>query len=190
MKKIKCNDRTTLLLDYGWQPLGVLTARSAFKHFIKKRVRALDKNINLIDFEDWYEGYGDFYSDQPCIASSSDLWPLPTIAIITEKFFRRQPKRNIVTFHDLCVFYDFQCQICLSRFPSSQLSVEHVKPRSKGGGECVSNKTLTCRKCNCRKGSIFPYKNIEGEELSGTDLSRNKLIIDRRIIREEWKKFL
>lgn len=190
MKKVKCNDRTTLLLDYAWKPLGVLTARSVFKHFLKKRVRGLDKNMNPLDFADWYEGYGDFYSNQPCISSSRDLWPLPTISIITEKFFRKYEQRKTVSFRDLCLIYDFKCQICLTRYPAAQLSIEHVKPRSRGGSESVSNKTLTCRRCNCRKSNIFPYKNVEGKELSGTDLGSSQLIIDKNVMRDEWKKFL
>lgn len=189
MKKVTSYHRTTLLLDYGWSPIGVLTARATFKHFIKGRVVGLDKDKNSFTFSDWYEGYANLYKDQPCMSSSKDAWPLPTIAVITEKFFRKFQKRNY-SFRELCVFHEYKCQICLNKFPPSQLSIEHVKPRSKGGSNETENKTITCRRCNCRKSNTFPYNNVEGETLKGTHIPLNHIFIEKSYIRDEWKDFL
>ena len=189
MKKSSSFDRTTLLLDYGWTPIGVLTARATFKHFIKNRIVGLDKDKNSFAFSDWYEGYANLYSDQPCMSSSRELWPLPTIAVVTEKFFRKF-ERKAHSFRQLCVFYDFTCQICLDRFPPSQLSIEHVKPRSKGGSNETENKTITCRRCNCRKSNKFPYNNVEGQALKGTQIPANYIFIEKSVMRDEWKDFL
>ena len=189
MKKSSSFDRTTLLLDYGWTPIGVLTARATFKHFIKNRIVGLDKDKNSFTFSDWYEGYANLYSDQPCMSSSKELWPLPTIAVVTEKFFRKF-ERKAHSFRQLCVFYDFKCQICLERFPPSQLSIEHVKPRSKGGSNETENKTITCRRCNCRKSNKFPYNNVEGQALKGTQIPANYIFIEKSVMRDEWKDFL
>jgi hypothetical protein len=84
MKHVQSTDRTTLLLDYAWMPIGVLTARACFKHFIRNRVIGLDRDRNQFKFDDWYD-YANLHKDQPCLASTHEIWTLPTVAIVTEK---------------------------------------------------------------------------------------------------------
>lgn len=48
-----------------------------------------------------------------------------------------------------------ECAYCSKR--NVPLQIEHIKPKSKGGSNRVSNMTLACEKCNQRKGS----KSIE-----------------------------
>ena len=35
----------------------------------------------------------------------------------------------------------------------SSLTIDHVKPKSKGGEDCTSNVIPACKKCNAQKGS-------------------------------------
>lgn len=44
------------------------------------------------------------------------------------------------------------CVICKSTNPA-ELTVDHIKPRSKGGTNELSNLRLLCRSCNSRKGA-------------------------------------
>ncbi len=184
MKHVQSSDRTTLLLDYAWLPIGVLTARACFKHFIRGRVVGLDKDRNQFGFNDWYD-YANLHKDQPCIASTNEIWTLPTVAIVTERFFRRRRNKSY-SFKELCVFYDHTCQICFDKFPKQQLSIEHVDPKSNGGTNFIQNKTITCRKCNSKKGSQFPYYDKDGKMLRGTKIPHNYIFIDRSVIRPEW----
>ncbi len=47
--------------------------------------------------------------------------------------------------------YNRTCQYCSAK--DIPLEVEHIVPKSKGGSNRVSNLTLSCRKCNQRKGN-------------------------------------
>ena len=47
--------------------------------------------------------------------------------------------------------YSRTCQYCSAR--NIPLEVEHIVPKSKGGSNRVSNLTLSCRKCNEKKGN-------------------------------------
>ncbi|MBX3402605.1 MAG: HNH endonuclease [Phycisphaeraceae bacterium] len=49
-----------------------------------------------------------------------------------------------------------QCQYCGKTFPTSELSIDHVLPRSQGGGEAWENLVCSCVKCNARKGGRTP----------------------------------
>ena len=48
------------------------------------------------------------------------------------------------------------CQYCGQRFPTSQLSLDHVIPRSRGGMSTWENMVCACLKCNIRKGGRTP----------------------------------
>jgi 5-methylcytosine-specific restriction endonuclease McrA len=48
------------------------------------------------------------------------------------------------------------CQYCGKRFNSSQLSLDHVMPRSRGGGLSWDNLVCACIKCNVKKGGRTP----------------------------------
>ena len=47
----------------------------------------------------------------------------------------------------------FECQICHQHFASDELTVDHIKPWSKGGRTVLSNARLVCRVCNSRMGN-------------------------------------
>jgi 5-methylcytosine-specific restriction endonuclease McrA len=49
-----------------------------------------------------------------------------------------------------------QCQYCGRHFPTADLSIDHVKPRSAGGGDSWDNLVCACIKCNARKGGRTP----------------------------------
>ena len=49
---------------------------------------------------------------------------------------------------------DNTCQYCGKGMPSSQLSVDHVVPTSRGGSSrSWENQVIACRRCNGRKGN-------------------------------------
>jgi len=49
-----------------------------------------------------------------------------------------------------------QCQYCGKKFPTSELSLDHVIPRSQGGGTTWDNIVCACVDCNVRKGGRTP----------------------------------
>ena len=49
-----------------------------------------------------------------------------------------------------------QCQFCGKKFPTSELSLDHVTPRSQGGHTTWENIVCACVDCNVRKGGRTP----------------------------------
>ena len=49
-----------------------------------------------------------------------------------------------------------QCQYCWQHFPMSELSLDHVVPRSQGGVTSWENIVCACVACNVRKGGRTP----------------------------------
>ncbi len=48
------------------------------------------------------------------------------------------------------------CQYCGENFPTSELSLDHVMPRSRGGETSWENIVCACVECNVRKGGRTP----------------------------------
>ena len=51
-----------------------------------------------------------------------------------------------------------RCQYCGEHFPMSELSLDHVVPRSRGGTTTWENIVCACVKCNVRKGGRTPHE--------------------------------
>ncbi len=50
------------------------------------------------------------------------------------------------------------CQYCGKTFPTSELSLDHVVPRSRGGDTTWENVVCSCVACNVRKGGRTPQE--------------------------------
>jgi hypothetical protein len=102
--------------------------------------------------------------------------------VVSTKFFSR-PKKKKLSLFELARLHDNVCQYCLNRYPVSDLTIDHVHPRSKGGTDDHSNRVLACRPCNSRKGSKTPWFNVNGEvpaaplipAISSLILNKNKI---------------
>ncbi|MCH2138822.1 MAG: HNH endonuclease [Phycisphaerales bacterium] len=85
-----------------------------------------------------------------------------------------------------------RCQYCGQRFAMSALSIDHVVPQSRGGGNTWENLVCACLRCNTRKGSRTPQE--AGMQLVKTPAMPRvcpdrSLRVDRRHY-EAWKVFL
>lgn len=58
--------------------------------------------------------------------------------------------------HTLFQRDDHLCLYCGQRFPDHQLSRDHVRPTSKGGGDTWSNVVAACIRCNGFKAGRIP----------------------------------
>ncbi|MFN0133910.1 MAG: HNH endonuclease [Phycisphaerales bacterium] len=85
-----------------------------------------------------------------------------------------------------------QCQYCGRHFPTCDLSIDHVLPKTQGGGESWENLVCACLWCNAKKGGRTP-------EQAGIKLvrpakrpKRNPLITLRlgSAKYQSWKAFL
>ncbi len=85
-----------------------------------------------------------------------------------------------------------QCQYCGKSFPTSELSIDHVVPRSQGGEDSWTNLVCACVKCNARKGGRTPEQAHMKMIRPPRQPKRNPLIAIR--LGQEryasWKAFL
>ena len=79
--------------------------------------------------------------------------------VIRLLFYDRMPKQA-VRFNRRNIFArdGNRCQYCGRRVPTSELSLDHVIPRSRGGETTWENIVCSCVKCNVKKGGRTPHE--------------------------------
>jgi 5-methylcytosine-specific restriction endonuclease McrA len=77
--------------------------------------------------------------------------------IIRLLFYDRLP-RSEVKFNRRNIFArdKNRCQYCGKKYPTSELSLDHIIPRSMGGKSAWDNIVCACTKCNVKKGGRTP----------------------------------
>ncbi len=84
------------------------------------------------------------------------------------------------------------CQYCGRHFPTADLSLDHVMPRTQGGSDSWDNLVCACIKCNARKGGRTPEQASMKLVRKPERPKRNPLIA-LRLGHEKyasWKTFL
>ena len=85
-----------------------------------------------------------------------------------------------------------QCQYCGRHFPTSELSIDHVNPRSLGGLDTWDNLVCACIKCNARKGGRTP-EQAGMKMIRRPERPKRNPLITIRLGNEKyasWKTFL
>ena len=85
------------------------------------------------------------------------------------------------------------CQYCSTTLPSSELTLDHVIPRSRGGLSTWENLVACCHPCNRRKGNQLPH---EANMRPMREPRSFNLHTSRHIMRlmghsdDKWRKYL
>ncbi|MEM9167763.1 MAG: HNH endonuclease [Planctomycetota bacterium] len=85
-----------------------------------------------------------------------------------------------------------RCQYCGQHFPTSELSIDHVVPRSQGGGDSWTNLVCACIRCNAKKGGRTPAQANMALVRTPEQPKRNPLISMRMGSEryQVWSEFL
>jgi 5-methylcytosine-specific restriction endonuclease McrA len=94
--------------------------------------------------EDWVRGVGfDLQAPRVIRLTACDRGPRQGLRFNRRNVFARDGN---------------QCQYCGRGFPTSELSLDHVVPRSRGGITSWENIVCACVACNVRKGGRTPHE--------------------------------
>jgi 5-methylcytosine-specific restriction endonuclease McrA len=163
-----------LVLNASFEPINVCTVRRAVVLILKGVANAEE------------------CSPSHWLHSSRFSMPMPSVIRLVEyihiPFERKSLSRKNILLRD-----HNTCQYCNKVLPPTELTLDHVMPRSRGGDSSWDNLVACCRTCNNRKGDGRPEDN--GMRLLKRPQAYN-LHVNRQIIRylgradESWRKYL
>lgn len=124
-----------LLLNYDYRIVNFITEQKAFK---------LLSNEKVIIEEYW-----------DCDILHGDKGKIKLPSILRMKYIVRSVPRKL-KFNRIAVFKrdQFCCQFCGIALTPSKLTLEHIVPKSKGGGNSWLNCTTACKNCNGAKSNL------------------------------------
>ena len=156
-----------LVLNKMWMAVRVVDARRAFALLCKglaEVIRVDDGSYTGYDFGDWTDLSDARHRFFPATDGEEPYEWVRTVRmqIAVPKVIRLlgydKLPRNEVKLNRRNIFArdNNRCQYCGDKFPTSELSLDHVIPRSQGGGASWENLVCCCVKCNTRKGGRTP----------------------------------
>ncbi len=151
-----------LVLNKHYAAVRVVSARRAFCLLFKRIAEIVsveDSSYQSHDFESWREvsEYRARYEHEHHEWIHCVRFDLVVPKVIRLLFYDRLPRRTVkLNRRNIFARDHNSCQYCGRKFPSSELSLDHVRPRSRGGLTEWSNLVCCCVKCNVRKGGRTP----------------------------------
>jgi 5-methylcytosine-specific restriction endonuclease McrA len=158
-----------LILNRSYLPVHVTSVKRAFALLYQGVARAVDEQYRTFDFDSWRDLAIEVEHERLGVVGG--LIRVPRVMLLIA--YERVPKRH-VRFSRFNIYArdNNTCQYCGKRFSRSELNLDHVLPRSRGGSSTWENVVCSCHTCNRRKGGRTP------EEA--------KMLLMRRPRRPEW----
>jgi 5-methylcytosine-specific restriction endonuclease McrA len=157
-------DSHVLVLNKHFAAIRVVSVKRAFTMLFKEMAEIIlveDSQYVSYDFDSWRqlsEHRAKYHREHHdwirCVR-----FELAVPRIIRLMIYDRLP-RQPVRFNRRNIFArdSNRCQYCGKKFPTSELSLDHVTPRSQGGGTSWTNIVCCCVDCNVRKGGRTPIQ--------------------------------
>jgi len=162
-----------LVLNASYEPINVCAARRAIVLVLKGVAMAEEENGHIMH-------------------SARLALRVPSVIRLLE--YRRIPHQTRALSRKNLLLRDRNtCQFCGSVLPSSELTLDHVVPRSRGGLSTWENLVACCHPCNRQKGNRLPSE--AGMKLLREPRAFN-LHTSRHIMRmmgrsdAKWRKYL
>jgi len=153
-----------LVLNKYYIAVHITDVKRAFCLLFKQLAEVVsfeDENYISYDFESWVE-----ISRLRTKFSADDEDYVRTVSyhirvprIIRLVFYDRLPRQTVkLNRRNIFARDENRCQYCGRRFATSELSIDHVVPRSRGGHSMWDNLVCACVGCNVRKGGKLPQE--------------------------------
>lgn len=153
--------KKVLVLNKSWTPVSVLSLDKALIKLFSEHVDGTPKALvvdcaNGFDTMTWSEWSETIPSDgEELLRSSRATFRIPSVIQLTKydktPIYKSRYCRKTVYRRD-----GNQCQYCGKKPGVSELTIDHVVPRSQGGLTTWGNCVLACIGCNTRKGGMTP----------------------------------
>jgi 5-methylcytosine-specific restriction endonuclease McrA len=116
-------------------------------------------------------------------------------SVIALKEYVAQSRRPAFTRFNVFLRDRFCCQYCSGRHPTTELTFDHVIPRSRGGRTSWANVVTACAGCNLRKGNKSPRQAnmlplVEPRQPTTWELQENGRGFPPNYLHQSWRDYL
>ena len=150
------------MINKLYMAVHVMSARRAFCLLYKELAEVVtldDGHYQTYDFASWREvsAARARFKDPDDDYVRTVHFEIQTPRVIRLLSYDRFPKQKVkFNRRNLFARDGNRCQYCGKKFTTSELSLDHVMPRSRGGEASWENIVCACLKCNVKKGGRTP----------------------------------
>jgi 5-methylcytosine-specific restriction endonuclease McrA len=149
------HQKTVLVLNRHWLPVSVVTPADAFCHMVAGTADGLcispDSMLNLA-WNDWRKLPTEGVAS---IGTKDGAVRIPTVIVLT-RYGGLPMCRPSFGFRALWARDGGRCQYSGRKLAISEADIDHIMPRSRGGGDSWENCVISDRTINRRKGAQTP----------------------------------
>jgi 5-methylcytosine-specific restriction endonuclease McrA len=192
-------EASVLVLNKLFMAVHIISVRRAFILLCKDLAEVVsleDGQFATYNFATWrevseYRAKFFRHEDDDWVRTPSSEIQVPRVIRLLS--YDKLPKQT-VKFNRRNIFArdNNQCQYCGKRFPTSELSLDHVVPRSQGGASTWDNIVCACVRCNVRKGGRTP-KEAHLSLIRKPEKPKRSPLLNLKLTHrkyQSWKTFL
>jgi len=183
-----------LILNRNFYAIQVTTWERALTLLYLDRAYVVDEEYGTCEFRDWVD-LSKMMKDDPRGFVHTPTLKVAVPDVIALKFFDKVPRSEVpFTRRNIYAHYGHRCCYCGRHFPPSELNLDHVVPRSRGGLTNWANVVTSCIPCNLRKGNRLPTEaNMKLKVRISKPKFRQGLTFAFRSplkVKRSWQKFV
>lgn len=191
-----------LVLNKLWMAIRVVDARRAFTMLFKdlaEVIRVDDGSYTAYDFENWADASEAAHRDYEGIAAHEYEWvrtvrmQIAVPKVIRLLGYEKLPQQGVkLNRRNIFARDRNRCQYCGQHFNTSELSLDHVVPRSQNGQSTWTNLVCCCVRCNAKKGGRTPLQ-ARMKLITTPQKPRRNPVLGLRLGADKyasWKQFL
>lgn len=186
------------MLNRNYVAIRVISAKRSFILMYKGFAEAIDteeERFGALNFDAWIE-YSQIRHESPDENDQfvvTPRWQVLVPRVIRLVAYDKVPRREVkFSRRNILARDENRCQYCARKLPTSQLSLDHVVPRSRGGKSTWTNVVTACTPCNTRKGGRMPAEASMKLRRAPAAPRRNPILLEKVDSRRyrPWRYFI
>jgi len=142
-----------LVLNRSYLPVHITSVKRALVMLYQGIAKVVGDQYQTFDFHTWSDLHVEFHHDR--VGLVNKFIRVPRVLLLSA--YDRMPRKSIrFSRYNIYLRDKNTCQYCGKAFAKSELNLDHVIPRSRGGQSNWENVVCSCIDCNRRKGGALP----------------------------------
>src|ERR1700682_342210 len=193
-------ESSVLVLNKLFMAIHIISVRRAFCLLCKDLAEVVSMEeggqFATYDFDSWrevseYRSRNFRQEDDDWVRTVNSEIQVPRVIRLFG--YEKLPKQTVkFTRRNIFARDNNQCQYCGRKFPTGELSLDHIIPRSQGGQSTWENIVCACVRCNVRKGGR-PPKQAHMTWVRKPEKPKRSPLLNLKLSHrkyQSWKSFL
>lgn len=149
-----------LALNKAFRPVAVINGKTALTLLYKDKAHVVDPHYNIYTFDKWVSATAEIEKTHQDtykrVGTPNFQFLMPYVIRLLD--YDSVPVKWSLKFsrYHILIRDNYMCQYCRIPLSRSDLTIDHVIPKSRGGKTTWENCVASCRDCNREKDNKLP----------------------------------